>query len=55
MRVIKSRDGVWRAEQHPDGWRLFEHGGLVLSGASLDRLAARLLERGVDPEDLVQD
>lgn len=54
--MLKSRDRVWRAEQHADGWRLTMHGGLVLSRASLDRVVAYLLDAGVDPaRDLVED
>lgn len=53
--MLVTRDRVWRAEQHPDGWRLTLHGGLVLSRASLDRLATTLLEHGVNVEDLVED
>lgn len=50
MQVLVSRDGVWRAEQHRDGWRLYQHGGLVLERASLDRLVGFLVEQGVDVE-----
>jgi hypothetical protein len=55
VRVLKSRDGQWRAEEHRDGWRLFRHGGLILDRASLDRLAAELLENAVVPDDLQAD
>lgn len=53
--VLRSRDGVWRAERRRTGWDVYELGGLVLHGASLDRMVAYLLERGVDPQALVQD
>lgn len=55
MRVLRSRDGRWRAEERRDGWRLEHLGGLVLERATLDRLAAFLIDRGVDPTELIED
>ncbi len=50
MKVITWQGRVWRAEEHRDGWRLFQHGGQRLSRATLDEVVALLLAEGVDPE-----
>ncbi len=55
MRVLRTPDKAWRAEQHRDGWRLTHLGVLLLTRATLDQVVARLLDRGVDPETLVED
>jgi hypothetical protein len=54
--VLVSRDRVWRADLAPSGWELTFHGGKVLSPASLDRVVAYLMDKGLYPErDLVAD
>lgn len=50
VRVLTWQDGRWRAEEWPDGWRLFYVGGRVLSRASLDQVVRYLLDNHVDPE-----
>lgn len=49
MQVLVTRDRVWRLERHQDGWcRLYQHGGLVLSRASVDEAREHLEAAGVD-------
>lgn len=55
MRVLRTPDGEWRAEQRADGWWLFRNGALILARVSLDQAVAFLLDAGVDPETLVKD
>lgn len=46
-------DKVWRAEQRPDGWRVYFCGGLVLQRATLDEVVKHLLAKGVAPTTMV--
>lgn len=52
MRILRTPDREWRAEQHRDGWRLYRWDFLVLTKATLDQLAGYMLDAGADPEDL---
>jgi hypothetical protein len=54
VKVLLTADGVWRAELWPDGWRLFHHGGLVLTRGTLDQLVNKMLDFGGRPEDLTE-
>lgn len=54
-RVWVTADQRWRVELRDDGhYELRMHGSLVLSQATLDRVAARLAEEGVGPDDLLE-
>ncbi len=55
MRVLRSPDRRWRAEERADGWSLFCDGGLVLAAVSLDDVVLVLIDAGVDPTVLVAD
>lgn len=55
MRILRTPDRLWRAEQHRDGWRLYRFDMLVLTRATLDELVALMLEMGGDPTELVDD
>jgi hypothetical protein len=55
VRVLRTLDRVWRAEQRRDGWWLLHDGAPVLARVSLDRVVAALLAEGVDPAGLVED
>ena len=56
VRVLRSRDGVWRVEVRDDGlFDLYERGHLLLRRASLDRVGETLGSRGVNAADLVED
>lgn len=50
VRVLTWQDGRWRAEQWPDGWRLFYLGGQMASKLTLDQMVRFLLDNGVNPE-----
>lgn len=49
MRVVTWRGRRWRAEEHRDGWKLYQLGFLRLDKASLDQVTRMLLAEGVDP------
>lgn len=55
MRVLRSTDRRWRAEQHSDGWRLTLDGFLVLTRATLDQVVGYMLNAGADPGGLIED
>jgi hypothetical protein len=52
VRILRSPDRRWRAEQRGDGWYLYEHDFLVLSRATLDQVVNHMLDAGADPEEL---
>ncbi len=55
MRVLRTPDKTWRAELWSDGWRLTHHGVLLLSRATLDEVVAYMLDRGADPQTMIED
>lgn len=55
MRVLRSPDRRWRAEERGDGWWLFYDGALILSRVTLDAVVVQLLDGGGDPTALVED
>jgi hypothetical protein len=55
VRVLRTADKLWRAEQHRDGWRLTHLGVLLLTRATLDQVVNRMIEGGGKPEDLFED
>lgn len=55
LRVWVTADRRWRVELRDDGrYDLRLRGSLVLGRATLDRVAARVAEDGVGPDDLVE-
>lgn len=55
MRVLRSPDRRWRAEQRVDGWWLFYDGALIASRTCLDHVVLELIDAGADPTTLVED
>jgi hypothetical protein len=56
VRVLRTRDRVWRVEIRDDGLLdLYERGHLLLRRASLDRVGDTLAGRGVTSADLIDD
>lgn len=52
MRILRTPDREWRAEEHRNGWRLYRWNFLVLDRATLDQVVNHMLDAGADPEDL---
>jgi hypothetical protein len=56
MRVLRSRDRVWRVEVRAGACTVFRDGFKVLERADLDRVVVYLIRQGVAPDrDLVED
>ncbi len=55
MRILRTPDRAWRAEERRDGWRLYHLGVLRLWRATLGQLVAKMFDLGGDPEQLRED
>lgn len=55
LRVLHTRDRLWRVEIHDTGRVVLIHRGAVVLRGTLEQAGQRLAAEGVDPAELVED